>query len=134
MLSTAPCTAITHTAGLVDAGEDVVDLATDSVERLGPRLHVDIDDAAQSVVIDFGRRIDLLGEDDRAQWGVVLAPHAAQGDVLKLLHVHMLDLVGGVLHGEHVIVAGIGVDPVARGDDTVRGERGNDVVDDGLGR
>ena len=45
-----------------------------------------------------------------------------------------LDLVGGVLHGEHVVVAGVGIDPVAGRDDAVGGERGDDVVDDIFGR
>ena len=70
------------------------------------------------------------GEDDGSaaacSW---LLAFAAQRNVLEVLHVHVADLMGGVLHGEHVVVAGVGIDPIAGRDDAVGGERGDDVVD-----
>ena len=42
---------------------------------------------------------------------------------------HVADLVLGVLHGQHVVVAALRIDPVARRDHLVRGQRGDDVVD-----
>src|ERR1700683_5205411 len=79
-------------------------------------------------MIDLGWRIDLLGEDNRAQRSVALAPYPVQWDVLELLHIHVFDLLVGVLHRQHVVIAGVWIDPIARRYDTVRCERCDDVV------
>ena len=118
-----------HAARPLHVLENVVDLTADGVQRRRAWLHVDVDDAPQCVVVHLGGRVDRFREDHGAQRRVACLPLAAKRNVFELLHVHVLDLVGGVLHGEHVVVAGVGVDPVAGRDDAVRGERSDDVVD-----
>ena len=80
-------------------------------------------------MIDLGRRIDLFGEDHRAQRRIALRARSMQGNVLEFLHVHVLDLLGGILHGQHVVVARLRIDPVAGRDHAVGRERGDDIVD-----
>ena len=59
---------------------------------------------------------------------------AAQGNVFELFHVHVCDLLVRVLHGQHVVIAGFGIDPVAGGDHTVGGKRSDHVIDNIFGR
>ena len=56
----------------------------------------------------------------------------SQGNILKVLHRHVVEGVVVVLHSDHVVVAGFRVDPVAGCNHAVRGERGDDVVHDFL--
>ena len=58
-------------------------------------------------------------------FGVVLG---VQRDLLEVLHGHVADLLRRVLHGEEVVVAALGIDPVAGSNHAIGGERGDYVV------
>ena len=109
-------------------------LLADGIQRFGSRQHVNIDDPPQLIVVDLGWRIDLLRKHNRAEGRVALAVLAAKRDIPELLHIHVANLPIGILNGEHVIVAGLRINPIARRDNAVRGKSRDYVVDDILGR
>ena len=57
----------------------------------------------------------------------------AKRDIPELLHIHVANLSIGILNGEHVIVAGLRINPIARRDNAVRSKSRNHVVDNILG-
>ena len=117
------------TFGDFGLGDDVVDGGGDAAEVLAERADVDVDDAAELVVIDFGGRLDAVDAGDRVETRADCGrPAAAQRNGAQVGDA--AHLVLGVLHGEHVVVAVAGIDPVAGRDHLVRGERGDDVADD----
>ena len=80
-------------------------------------------------MVDFGRSIDRRDIGHGLQGRVILDIRSAQRNLFEILHAHVLDLLVEVLHGKHVVVAGLGIDPVAGLDHAVGGESGDHVVD-----
>ncbi len=78
-------------------------------------------------MIHFGGRLFALHLRDRIERGGFLTAGRAQRDGLQIIQRY--DLVVFILHGQHVVVAGFGVYPVARRDHLVGGEGGDDVAD-----
>src|ERR1700733_6438698 len=66
--------------------------------------------------------------------GITGGPVSPKWNVLKVLHRHVVDESVRVLHRDHVVVAGLGIDPVARRYLAVRGHGSDDIVDDVLCR
>jgi len=54
--------------------------------------------------------------------------NAAQRNAFEVLHGHIVENAVGVLDSHHVVVAALGIDPVAGGDHAVRCHGSNDVV------
>ena len=134
--------------------EQVVDLPADALQRFALRRDVDVDHAADLVVVDLGGRVDLVDVRDRAERddaagvaaafkrggnhaGLARVLHGAvagrtlgvQGNVLEILHGHVIDPVIGVLHGDEVVVAAVRIDPVAGRHHAAGSERSDHVVD-----
>ena len=78
-------------------------------------------------MIDFGRRVDRVQINDGFERRRVLAVRRPQRNLAEV--VHGADLVFGILHGQHVAVAGLRIDPEAGGDHRVGSERRDDVID-----
>ena len=49
-------------------------------------------------------------------------------DLFEILHAHALDLLIEVLHGKHVVIASLGIDPVTRLDHAVGGQSSDHIV------
>src|SRR5207253_9532115 len=68
--------------------------------------------------------------DDGVEKGRLGTFHSAQRNLLEVRH--GFDSVFRVLHGEHIGIPALGIDPIIRRDHAVRSESGDDVVDDFL--
>ena len=90
------------------------------------RHDVDIEHAAQLIVVYFRWRIDLSDCSTRLERRCNQAMRRPERDLLEVGH--GLDLGLRVLHGQHITVAGLWIDPETRGDHAVRRECSNHVV------
>jgi hypothetical protein len=106
--------------------DDAVDRGGDLAEILIERADIDIGGAAQAVVIHLGGRLNAGDVADGVQAGGCGAAGPAQRNGAQIVQV--LHLALGILHGQHIVVAALGIDPVAGRDHAVGGERGDDVV------
>lgn len=136
--------------------EQFVYLRAYFLQRFGFGSHVNVDHSANLVVIHFRRGVDLVdvghrAERDRAGTTTVeekgrghrrglpgfvhgsLRPRAPQWNVPQILHRHVVDPSVGILDRDQVVVAALGIDPVAGRDHAVRRKRGDDVVHHVLG-
>ena len=59
--------------------------------------------------------------------------NAAQGNVLEVLHRHVVEKAVCILDSHHVVVAGLWIDPVTGGDHAIGGHGGNHVLHHILG-
>src|SRR5208337_1149189 len=94
------------------------------------RGHVDVDHSLDLIVVHFRggfevRHLDHLVEIRRLFRGRRTDGNTFQGE-------HTVDIAFRILDGEEVVVASTRVDPVARCDHLVGGQRGDDVVHDFL--
>src|SRR6202051_4764993 len=114
--------------------DNLVDFAIDPTSGLARRHHIDVDDALQLIMVDFGRRIHRRYIGHGLQRRVILDIRSTQRDFFEILHAHVLDLLIEVLYSEHVVVPRLGIDPVARFDHAVGSQRGDYVVHHLFGR
>src|SRR6266481_578360 len=112
-------------AGLL---EDVLDLGGDAAEVLGLRRNVDVDYAEQLVMIHLGGGRNGSQLDDGVEESRLYALHAPQRDLLEVDHA--LDLILGILHGQHVGIPVFRIDPIVGCDHAVGSESGDHVVYD----
>ena len=105
-----------------------VDASGQRAEVFAGGIHVDVDDAADLVVIDFGRRRDRRHLRDRVEQRRILLVLAVQRDAAQVEQV--ADAVFRILDREHVVVAAARIHPEARGDHLIRRERRDHVVHD----
>src|ERR1017187_10504047 len=115
-----------QTFGHLGIGDDAVDGGGDLPEILVERADIDIGGAAQLVVIHLGGRQNAGDVADSVEAGGCRSAGPTQGDGAQIGQV--LHLALGILHGQHIVVAALGIDPVAGRDHTVGGEGGDDVV------
>ena len=100
----------------------------DRAEILRRRSDVDVDDAPELVVIHLGRRLerrDVATTSSVRRLSVRAGMERNGAQIAQVLNVAF-----GILHGQHVVVAALRIDPVARRDHAVGRQRGDDVVDD----
>src|SRR6266705_2769640 len=116
--------------GKVSLLDDVIHLIRDRPQVLRFWRNIDIDNAEQLIVVDFGGRRNGFDFDDGVEEGRLGAFHSAQRNLLEVRH--RFDGIFGVLRGEHVGVAALRIDPIIRGDHAVGSEGGDDVVYDFL--
>ncbi len=96
-------------------------------ERLSRgRHHVNINHGPQLVVIHFSGSIDRADVGNRIERSGLFHASAAQRNLFEV--VERLNLRFGILHGEHVVVAGFRIDPVTWCDHSVGTERGDYVI------
>src|SRR5689334_16574107 len=113
--------------GFFDA---VVDLTGDRAEVFGFRGNVNVHDAEQLIVIHFRWRRNGLYFHDAVEEGRLGAFYAAQRNLLEVGD--GFDGIFGILHGQHVGIAALGIDPIIRSNHAVGSERGDDIVHDFL--
>src|ERR1017187_6103342 len=115
-----------QTLGLLGIGDDAVDGVGDFAEILIERADIDIGSAAQRVVIHFSGRLNAGDVANGVEAGGCRSAGPTQGDGAQIVQV--LHLALGILRGQHIVVAALGIDPVAGRDHTVGGEGGDDVI------
>ena len=108
------------------SADHFVNLAGQAPKILAGRRNINIDDAAKLIMVNLGRSVDHLHVRHRIEIGGVLVARGMQRDLLEIRD--GVDLGLRVLHREHVVVAVLGIDPVAGSDHAVRGQRGDHVV------
>ena len=107
-----------------------IDLVAKRAEILTRRRDVDIDDALDLIVVDFGGRHQIHQLHDGIESGGLFQIRRAQRNLLQIDQIVDRGLaVFGILDAEEVIVAGFVIDPVVGRDHDVRIQRGDDVVD-----
>ena len=79
MLTTAPRTSITVLWSCLVCGQQLVDARSHALQRLGFGGDIDVDHAANLVVIHFGGRVDLLNVGHRAQRHIARCVIAVRG-------------------------------------------------------
>ena len=113
--------------GHLCVGGKIVNCAGNAAEVFAEGLHVDIDYAPQLVVIHFGGRLDARDARDGVEASGISHARAAYRNGAQV--VEITDLGFRILHGQHVVVAGLGIDPETGRDHGVGSERGDDVAD-----
>jgi len=119
-----------HSFGQLCFLDDAFDLAGNFAQILILGRNVDVDNAKQLVMVHLGWRRNSADLDHRIQIRRLGALSPAQRNLLQIHH--CLHLVLGILHGEHVRIAALGIDPIIGGNHPVGGQRGDDVVHDFL--
>ena len=146
-------------AGRVRFRDELLHLCADALQGFGAGGDVDIDNATNLVMVHFSRCVDEMNAGDGTERSVAGAvgahplvgvgvsglegileravpdrTNAAHRDAFKVLHGHVLNPAIGILHGHHIVVAALWVDPVAGRDHPVGSQGGDDVVHHVFGR
>ena len=108
------------------ASDDPVDAGGDRAQILAQRPHVDVDHPAQLVMVHLRGRLKLSDAAHRIQARGIREVRSPQRNRFQVRQA--ADLPLGILHRQHVVVAGLGIDPKAGRDHLVRRQRGNHVV------
>jgi hypothetical protein len=93
-------------------GYDPIDTLREPAQVLSRRRYIDINDAAQLIVIYLRRRIDLLHASDRTQVGRLCSVAGTHRNLFKVGE--RLNLRFRKLHRQKVVVARLRIDIVTR--------------------
>ncbi len=107
--------------------DDAVDGGRDLAQVFSKRADIDVDGTAQFIVVHFGGRGDAGDVADHIEPGGGGRAGSTQRDGLKVSQ--SLNLVFGVLNGQHIIVAGLWIDPITRRYHLIGRQRRDHIVD-----
>ena len=130
MPSTIPRTVTSTPAGSLVCAISVVDLIGDRAEAFVQRAHINIEHAADLVVIHFGGRFEARDVADHVEARRALQSGAVQRNGAQIEQA--LNLLLGILNVQEIVVVVLRIDPDIRRDHLIRSERGDDVLDDFL--
>ena len=112
-------------------GHDLLDASIHLAQVFTRGRHIDIHRALDLVMVHLGRRRNAGDADDRIQAGGLFEVRRPEGHAAKIgqiLHVAL-----PILDGQQVIVPALGINPIARGNHAVGGQRRDQAVGDLLG-
>src|ERR1700728_5412116 len=108
----------------------LVYILADRGKVFGSRHHIDIEDPPELGLMEFILSDDRPDRRDCFQRSRGFAVRRSQRDLFEVIQ--RLYLCLRILTCEHIVVAGLRIDPVAGGDHSVRSHRRDDTIDDGL--
>src|SRR5262249_12320964 len=100
---------------------------SDASQFFSQRTYINVHHTTDLIVIHLGRRFHSFYGTDRIEARGHRICRASDGNRSQISK--RLDLTFGVLHRQHVILTGLGIHPVARGNHLVTRQSSDDVTD-----